>query len=230
MMARNWTLRWSPMILGNSYVSRRVCRSYWWARGLTREFQFRGLELVGTPRRAGEEDGQLASLHAISSLVTRLLRSAQEGRLVEKAPSEGEMGRLSAGLPVCFSCGRQGHGVNGCSRVDTYFPFLPPWWSVDVRNGQYRVTWTDGTGLGSHPGNEAWSGGEGQPPGSSGIKVRLTPVGELGVRGDVRLLGSYRWSTGWDLHGLRTTRLFRHWEASPRLIVDRMNESFAGPH
>ena len=139
---------------------------------------------VETPRMVGEEDGQLAPLQAISSLVTRLLQSAQEGRLVdEKAPSEGEMGPLSAVSPgtvaersrsakgwvrVCFSCGRQ----NRCSQVDTSFPFLPPGWSVDVRNGQYRATWIDGTGLGSPPGNEGWSGQEGQPPGSSEIKVR----------------------------------------------------------
>ena len=74
--------------------------------------------------RNDEEDGQLAALQAISLLVTRLLRSAQEGRLVEeRAPSEGKMSLVSAVLPVCFSCGRQGHGVNQCSRVDTFFHF-----------------------------------------------------------------------------------------------------------
>ena len=34
---------------------------------------------------------------------------------------------------VCFSCGRSGHGVSRCSRVDTTFPFVPPGWSVDFR-------------------------------------------------------------------------------------------------
>ena len=54
-----------------------------------------GPRSVETPLKVGEEDGQLAPLQAISSLVTRLL--AQEGRLVdEKAPSEGEPGPLSA--------------------------------------------------------------------------------------------------------------------------------------
>ena len=84
----------------------------------------------------------------------------------EKAPSEGEMGSLSAVSPgtgagrgpMCFSCGRQGHGVNRCSQVDTSFPFLPPGWAVFVRNGQYQATRTDGTGLESTPGNEGWSG------------------------------------------------------------------------
>ena len=94
----------------------------------------------------------------------------------EKGSSEGEMGPLPAVSPgtgverghsvkewvsVCFSCGRQGNGVNRCSQVDTSFPCLPPGWSVDVRNGQYRATRTDGTGLGSTPGNEGWSGREG---------------------------------------------------------------------
>ena len=137
----------------------------------------------------------------------------------------GEMSLVSAGVPVCFSCGRQGHGVNRCTQVDTSFPFLPPAWSVDVRNGQYRTTRIEGTGLGSPPGNEGWSGREGQPPGSSGIKVRLTPLGELGVRRDVRPLGSCRWGAGWDFTGLRTPRFFHHWEASPRRIVDGITES-----
>ena len=72
---------------------------------------------VETPRKVGEGDDQLTPLEAISSLITRLLRTAHEGRLVdEKALSEGEMGSLSAvspgtGVgrgPMCFSCGRQG--------------------------------------------------------------------------------------------------------------------------
>ena len=31
---------------------------------------------------------------------------------------------------VCFSCGRQGNGVNRCSQMDASFPFLSPGWSV----------------------------------------------------------------------------------------------------
>ena len=121
------------------------------------------LRNVETPRKVGEGDDQLAPLEAISSLITRLLRTAQEGRLVDvKAPLEGEMGSLSAVSPgtgagrgpMCFSCGRQGHGVNRCSQVDNSFPFLPPGWAVYVRNGQYQATQTDGTGLESTPGNE----------------------------------------------------------------------------
>ena len=42
---------------------------------------------------------------------------------------------------VCFSCGEAGHGVSRCSRMDTTFPFLPPGWLVDFRDGQYRAVW-----------------------------------------------------------------------------------------
>ena len=167
-----------------------------------------------TPRKVDKGDGQLAPLEAISSLVTQLLHTAQEGRQMDgKAPSEGKLSPLSAVSPgpgtekghsvkewvrVCFSCGRQGHGVNRCSQVDTSFPFLPPGWSVDARNGQYQATRTDGTGLGSTPGNEGWSGREGQPPGPSGIEVRLTPAGELWGRGGASRLGSCRWGVNSD--------------------------------
>ena len=68
---------------------------------------------VGVSSRNGEEDVQLAPLQAISLLVTRLLRSAQEGWPVEETVPLGEkMNLVSAGVPACFSCGRQGHGVN----------------------------------------------------------------------------------------------------------------------
>ena len=111
---------------------------------------------------------------------------------------------------MCFSCGRQGHGVNRCSQIDTSFPFLPPGWSVDVRNGQYRASRTDVTRLKSTPGNEGWSGREGQP---SGIEVRLTPAGELG--------GSRRRQPAWLLPVGRE----RHWGAAPQRIADGMNNS-----
>ena len=95
----------------------------------------------------------MAPLQAISLMVTRILRSTQEGRPVEEKAhwggGGGERSLVSAGVPVCFSCGRQGHGVNRCSQVDTSFPFLPLGWSVDVRNGQYRATRIEGTELGS---------------------------------------------------------------------------------
>ena len=97
---------------------------------------------------------------------------------------------------VCFSCGRPGHGVNRCSQVDTSFPFLSQGWSVDVRDGQYRAKRNGGTRTWSSPGNEGLSGWEGQPPGSSGTKVRLTPAGESAVRGEADRHDSCWWGVG----------------------------------
>ena len=34
-----------------------------------------------------------------------------------------------------------GEPVSRCSRMDTAFPLLPPGWSVDFRDGQYRAVW-----------------------------------------------------------------------------------------
>ena len=52
------------------------------------------------PRKVEEGDGQLASLEAISSLVTQLLRTVQEGRRMDETPlPEGELGPLSAMSP-----------------------------------------------------------------------------------------------------------------------------------
>ena len=124
---------------------------------------------VETQRKVGEEAGQLTPLEAISSLVTRLLQTAQEGRLVDEiVPSEGGTGPPSAGSPgtgaerghsvrewvrVCFSCGRQGHGVNRCSQVDTSFPFLPQGWMSAMANigrprSRYQGTTDPGRGIG----------------------------------------------------------------------------------
>ena len=69
-------------------------------------------------------------LNIISSLVARLLRTAQEDQPAEvKVPLDEDMRSPSAVLEVgsvergqsvlerarvCFSCGRPGHGVNRC--------------------------------------------------------------------------------------------------------------------
>ena len=128
---------------------------------------------VETQQKVGNGDSQPAPLEVISSLVTRLLRTAQEGRLADvKVPPEEGMGSSSV-VPavggaekghsvmererVCFSCGRPGHGVNRCLQVDTSFPFLSQGWLVDVRD-VYRAIWTGGTGMWSTPENEGWSG------------------------------------------------------------------------
>ena len=81
------------------------------------------------------------------------------------------------------------------------------------------------TGLKSTPENEGWSGWEGQPPGPSGIEVLLTPAGELGVREDANWFGSCQWGVSSDLTGLKMSRLYRHWGATPPRIVDGMNDS-----
>ena len=104
---------------------------------------------VVTQRKEGNGCSQIPPLNIISSL---------EGQPAEvKVPPDEEMRSPSAVLEmgsaergqsvmeqvrVCFSCGRPGHGVNRCSRVDTSFQFLAPDWSVDVRDGQYQVTRT----------------------------------------------------------------------------------------
>ena len=193
----------------------------------------------GTQRKVGNGDSQLAPLEVISSLATRLLRTAQEGWLVDvKIPPEEGMGSSSAApaavgterghsarewARVCFSCGWPGHGVNRCSQVDTSFPFLSPGWAVDVRDGQYRVVMTGGTGRWSAPGNEGWPGREGQPPGSLGTKVRLTQAGEMEDQGEAGWHGSCRWGLATAGHRART--LFRRWGAIPLMFVGRITDS-----
>ena len=68
MMTGSWILGVSPVILGNSQEVPVVSE-------LDSQKPMFG---VGVSSRNGEEDSQLAPLRAISLLVTRLLRSAQE--------------------------------------------------------------------------------------------------------------------------------------------------------
>ena len=65
---------------------------------------------------------------------------------------------------------------------------------------------------------------EGQPPGSSGTKVQLTPD-----RGKVSRHGGCRWGVGSDPAGLRAHRLFRHLGAIPRKLMDRITGSCREP-
>ena len=118
-----------------------------------------------------------------------------------------------------------GGAERGHSNVDTSFPFLSQGWSVDVRDGQYRAIRTCGTGMWSTPGNEGWSGREGQPPGSSGNKVQLTPAGEMVDRGEASRHGSCRWGVDLDPVGLRARTVFYHWGAIPRKFVGRITDS-----
>ena len=57
----------------------------------------------------------------------------------------GTPGRNQLAGDGLFSCGRPGHGVNRCSRVDTSFLILPRGWSVDIQDGQYRAVWHGGS-------------------------------------------------------------------------------------
>ena len=64
------------------------------------------------PRKVEEGDGQLISLEAISSLVTQLLRTIQEGRRMDETPlPEGELGPLSAMSPGPGTDTGHGEGV-----------------------------------------------------------------------------------------------------------------------
>ena len=65
-----------------------------------------------------------------------------------------------------------GHSLGGRTQRMTS-QFRPRWFGQDLSR-------TDVTGLRSTPGNEGWSEREGQPPGPSGIEMRLTPAGEVG--------------------------------------------------
>ena len=106
----------------------------------------------------------------IELLVNQLLQPTQN-----EIPSEDRVNRLTAVGPVCFSCHGEGHGINRCSRMNAACPFLPSGWSVNMNNGQYRATRIGKTSM-DFPGNEEWSGREGQPPGPSEIKAPLTLV------------------------------------------------------
>ena len=144
---------------------------------------------IVVPREAGSGCNQDVPPGIMPSLIARLLQAAQEDNPAEVkvppdpgarrpsvAPGAGTPGRNQLAGDGVFLCGRPGHGVNRCSRVDTSFPFLPRGWSVDIWDGQYRAVWPGGSMARSPPGNEGWSGREGQPPGSSVTKERLTPA------------------------------------------------------
>ena len=112
------------------------------------------------------------SQEGLSPLVARLTRAVQQQNPAEEnVPPDAEV-RWQQTLPspstlpqspvsetvdqvmVCFSCGCSGHGVSRCSRMDTVFPFLPPGWSVDFRNGQYMTVWPGGSVGRFQSGNE----------------------------------------------------------------------------
>ena len=79
----------------------------------------------------------------------------------------------------CFSYRFLGHGVNGCTQLNRSFPYLTPGWSVELRDGEYRVSKLKVDRHNSTQGKEGWFGREGQPPGPSGTITRLTQVGAV---------------------------------------------------
>ena len=104
---------------------------------------------LGLPREPGvsPEIGkvltQFLSQEGLSPLVARLICAVQQDNPAEeKVPPDAEA-RWQQTLPppsilthspvletadqvmVCFSCGRSGHGVSRCSRMDNVFPCLP---------------------------------------------------------------------------------------------------------
>ena len=87
-----------------------------------------------------------------------------------------------------------------------------PGWPISSDTDPWNRRW-------STPGNEGWSGREGQPPGSSGTMVRLTPAGEMADRREASRHGSCRWGMGLDPVGFRAHKLFRHWEAVPWMLL-----------
>ena len=105
--------------------------------------------------------------------------------------------------------------MNRCSRVDTSFLFLPRGWLVDIRDGQYRAVWPGGSMARSPPANERWSGREGQPPGSSVSKERLTLAegGVLPRSQGANRYGGHQWDMCMVPVGLRARKLFHHWGA-----------------
>ena len=160
------------------------------------------------------------------SLIARLLRAAQEDNPAEVkvppnagarrpsvAPGAGTPGRNQLAGDGVFSCGRPGHGVNRCSRVETSFPFRG--WSVDIHDGQYRAVWHGGSMARSPPGNEGWSGQESQPPGLSVTQERLTPAEEsvLPRSPGANRYGGHRRGMRMVPVGLQARKLFHHWAA-----------------
>ena len=95
----------------------------------------------GESQRKGSGCSRDASQGMLSSLIAWLPRTAQEDNPAEvKVPPDVGTGRLPVApfpettaqspvlgaepVMVCFSCGRPGHGVNRCFRVNTLFPFF----------------------------------------------------------------------------------------------------------
>ena len=95
----------------------------------------------GEPQEGGSVRSRDVSPGILSSLIARLIRAAREDNPAEVKvpPDAGTWESPVAPVPgtsaqspvlgaepvmVCFLCGRPGHRVNRCSRVDTSFLFF----------------------------------------------------------------------------------------------------------
>ena len=154
---------------GDSRTRERIKPVLWEESSTLDEHEQNPVFEIGVNQGTQNVDNQLASLRAMSSMITRFLQLTQN-----EPPGETQLNQPAVEVPVRFSCGRQDHGINRCSRVNSAFPFLPLGWSVTMNNGQYRATRTERSSSKPLSGNEGWSGRDGQPPGPSEIKVRLT--------------------------------------------------------
>ena len=108
-----------------------------------------------TPRKVEKGDGQLAPLEAISSLVTQLLRTVQESRRMDEKPlpEESPLSAVSPGpgmeighpvkewARLCFSCGRQGHGVNCRFSTETFWRlvFSHEWFRIHIQRDEVEL-------------------------------------------------------------------------------------------
>ena len=154
-----------------------------------------GPATIGLPRRA---DHNMADRELLIRTVLEVVRECRETDMND----EGDRGQ-------CFSCRFLGHGVIRCTRLDRSFPYITPGWSVNLRDGEYRVSKLTGEVHIPTRGKEGciWFGREGQPPGPPVTITRLTQVGVV-VR-----LGNDRKMTLMDPDGPRISRASQFWGA-----------------
>ena len=193
---------------------------------------------VGIQQKVGNADSQLAPLEALSSLVTRLLRTAQESRLVDgKVPPEEVLGSSSA-VPTVGGAER-GHSVMERGRV--FLVRTPGTRGEPMFAGGHFFSVLAAGLVGGCPGwpissdtdrrnwNVVYSGKRGMVrTGGSASRIigdRSTTDPGGGDRREAGRLGSCRWGVGFDPVGLRARTLFRHWGAIPRMFVGRITDS-----
>ena len=184
---------------------------------------------VGTQRKVGNGDSQLAPLEVISSLVTRLLRTAQAN---VKVPPEEGMGSSSA-VPAAGGAQRGHSGMEWARGV--LLMRTPGTWDEPVFAGGHLFSVLAAGLVGGCPGSpisgdtdlecgllrEARDGTGGRVS----LPDHLTPAGEMVDQGEATRHGSCRWGEGLDTVGHRACMLFCHWGAIPQKFVGRITDS-----